>query len=51
MLHIAELTFISCFLLSFLFIVGCLELKSVGLLLEVVDLRMEMSGFVESWWI
>ena len=51
MLDIAELTFISCFSLSFSFIVGCLELKSVGLLMEVVDLRIEMFGFVESWWI
>ena len=32
-----------------LFVVGCLELRSVGLLLEVGDLHMEMFGFVESW--
>ena len=31
-----------------LFVVGCLELRSVGLLLEVGDLHMEMFGFVES---
>ena len=46
-----ELTFISCFSLSVLFIVGCLELKSIGLLMEVVDFHMEMFGFVGSWWI
>ena len=43
-----------CLFLAFSFrlvIVGCLELKYVGLLLEAVDLRLEMFGFVESWWI